>query len=352
MSLAGRIAKWSLLAPTVGLGGLLFYHHFQRAKALDAWESHRPDPLGDFGTTETLRIVPLVDWYAADRRLATDMGVSYLVETDDRTILFDTGNNTDDRDPAPLVHNMRALGIDLADIDDVVISHAHYDHVGGRQWTDGKITGSTFGIGNAQPDLSDKRIFVPTEMTYPGSRPTVVRDPVRIADGVATTGTIPRRLFIGWIDEQALVIHLADRGIVLIVGCGHQTLTRLIERTEAVFDAPLYGVVGGLHYPVPDGRLEKFGLNLQRLFASGEGPLDPLDEDEIREEFDRLAARRPGLVAISAHDSSDTAIGWGRERFGEAYRDLRVGEPIEVVPAGVTPSEHAPSTRSDDSPPG
>jgi 7,8-dihydropterin-6-yl-methyl-4-(beta-D-ribofuranosyl)aminobenzene 5'-phosphate synthase len=308
----------------------LVYHHYRRLQADDEWRAHRPAPVGEFGTTDRLRIVPLVDWYADDEDLHTEAGVSYLVETDERTILFDTGNNADRREPAPLVHNMRQLGVELGDIDDVVISHAHYDHVGGRQWTDGAVSGTTFGIGNDQPDLSDKRIFVPADMTYPGSDPKVVRDPVQLGSGVATTGTIPRRLFIGKTDEQALAIHLRGRGIVLVVGCGHQTLTRLIERTEAVFDAPIYGVVGGLHYPVPEGRMTKFGINLQRVFASGTGPLEPVDDEEIRREVGMLADRDPGLVSISPHDSSDEVIERLQSKFGEAYRPLRVGRPIEV----------------------
>jgi len=89
---------------------------------------------------------------------------------------------------------------------------------------------------------------------------------------------------------------------LLIVGCGHQTLPRIIERAEVLFDALLYGVIGGLHYPVPDGCLTVAGLNMQRLVSSGTGPISPLTEDDVRNEFATLANRSPGIVALSGHE--------------------------------------------------
>lgn len=47
--------------------------------------------------------------------------------------------------------------------------------------------------------------------------------------GVASTGTIPRQLVFGWMDEQALVVHVEGRGAVLVVGCGHQTVSELLR---------------------------------------------------------------------------------------------------------------------------
>jgi metal-dependent hydrolase (beta-lactamase superfamily II) len=258
------------------------------------------------------------------------MGVSYLVETDDMTILFDTGNNSAGTETSPLEHNMQALGVALENIDAVVISHAHFDHVGGKRWTNGELSGTSFGIGNEQPDLGDTRVITPIAMQYPGSEPEVGLDPVRVGAGVATTGTIPRELLIGWIDEQALAVNVEGKGLVLIVGCGHQTLPRLIERTEQVFDQPIYGVVGGLHYPVPEGRMVKFGVNLQRMVASGDGPLDPITREDIDAELSLLEDRNVGLVGIGGHDSSDEVIAIAEQRFGDAYRRVEVGLPIAV----------------------
>ena len=325
------IAVAVFLLLLVGAGWFALAKHSGGVRAAtEAWESHRPEPIGEIGTTSSLTIIPLVDWHAAEENLQSDMGVSYLVKTDDKTILFDTGNDSTPETPHPLTENMAALGVSLDQIDTVVISHAHFDHIGGREWSDGAITGTTFGIGHEQPDLSGIEVVTPVEMTYPGVEPTVGTDPVRIGDGVATTGTIPRKLVIGWIDEQALAVNVEGKGLVLIVGCGHQTLARLIERTERVFDVPIHGVVGGLHYPVPEGRITKLGINVQRRLASGDGPFAPLTQDEVDRELSLLEEREVGVVGIGGHDSSDAVIADAAARFPDAYRYVKVGEPIVI----------------------
>jgi 7,8-dihydropterin-6-yl-methyl-4-(beta-D-ribofuranosyl)aminobenzene 5'-phosphate synthase len=165
-------------------------------------------------------------------------------------------------------------------------------------------------------------------MTYPGIDPVHSKDPTVIAQGVATIGAIPRQLFLaGWIEEQALAINVENKGIVIIVGCGHPTLTKILQRTEQVFSDPIYGVIGGLHYPVPDGRLTIYGLDIQPL-VSTESPFYPISMEDVMAEIDTLQKRRPGIVSLSAHDSSDEAIEKFRQAFGSAYHDLRVGEPI------------------------
>jgi metal-dependent hydrolase (beta-lactamase superfamily II) len=221
---------------------------------------------------------------------------------------------------------MRALGIRVDDFDTIVISHNHLDHVGGMRWA----RRQTFSLGNEQRDLTGKRVFTPVPMTYPGLTPVHAKDPTVIAEGVATTGTIPRQLFIGWVEEQALVVNVARKGLVLIVGCGHQTVPKLFDRTRAVFSEPIHGLVGGLHYPVPKGRAVVLGIPIQKLIASGNGPFSPVNQQEISANIDMLRRLDLGLVGLSGHDSSDEVIEQFREAFGSAHRDVRVGEPIVV----------------------
>jgi metal-dependent hydrolase (beta-lactamase superfamily II) len=296
-------------------------------RAERAWQAYEAPTLRDFGSTTSLSILPLVDWHKSRPDLQTEPGVAYLVETDHSTILFDTGLNRHNADPSPLLHNMQALGIGIEDFDAIAISHHHADHVGGMKWQRRR----TFSLGTEQLDLTGKRVFTPVPMTYPGVDPVHASDPTVIAEGVATTGTIPRQLFIGWVDEQALVVNVEGRGLVLIVGCGHQTVPKLLSRTRAVFAEPIHGLVGGLHYPIPRDRLVILGLPLQKLLASGNGPFSPLTAEEVSENIRALRDLDLGLVALSGHDSSDEVIGQFRAAFGSAYRDVRVGERIVVA---------------------
>ena len=292
-----------------------------------SWQSHQPNKIVDFGSTKTLSILPLVNWKTSDGRFKGEAGVSYLIKTDHQTLLFDVGFNAKGESPSPLQHNMAELGIQLSEIDTLFLSHHHLDHSGGQTW----VNKNTFSLGNEQVDLVGKKIFSPVPVQYPSVDVQVIPDASIVGPGLASIGAISRQLFMGRIEEQALAINVEGKGLVLIVGCGHQTLAKILQRTDQVFEQPLYGLVGDLHYPVPEGRLELLGLNLQRIFASGQGPLQPIQQATITKEMKMLKALTPSLVALGSHDTSDQVIEDFSQLFGEAYRYVRVGEWINLA---------------------
>ena len=116
----------------------------------------------------------------------------------------------------------------------------------------------------------------------------------------------------------------------LVIGCGHSTLQRIVGRAEMLFDEPLYGIVGGLHYPVTASREVKLGLPLQRIFGTGKFPWDPISQQDVEAAIAYLQRRHPRLVALSPHDSCDWSIEAFRSAFGAAYRDVQVGKEIVV----------------------
>jgi len=289
------------------------------------WQANRVERLGDFGSTQQLSITPLVNWHAAVANLKTEAGVSYLIETDKQRLLFDVGYNQQAEPLSPLQHNMQAMGLEWESIDTLFFSHHHLDHAGGQSWVDA----GSFSPGAGQPSLGSTQIFAPTPLHYPGSQVRLVDKPAVIGQGLASIGPIKRRLFMGEIEEQALAINVAGKGIVLVVGCGHQTLPKILQRYDQLFDQPLYGIVGDLHYPLPDGRLTLFGINLQRYLASGSGPWNPISEADVRADMDRLKQRELGVIGLGGHDTSDVVISWFQHYFGQAYRPVRAGEAIE-----------------------
>ena len=300
-------------------------------------------PLADFGATRKLRILPLIEFHSALPELMTEVGVSYLLETDDTRILFDVGHNPDGRDPSPLEHNLRMLGVDLSTIDMVFISHNHMDHVGGLHWQRQK----TFSIGKRQEPFPNPRtqLVAPELMSYPGMPRVHADRPMALGNGLATTGlastgAIGRQLVIGWIEEHSLVVNVEGLGGVLIVGCGHQPLPRLLERYDAAYQEPLYAVIGGIHFPVPEGRIRLGPVDAQRYLASGDGVFNPLTQEEVDRQLAMLEQRDLGLIAVSSHDSSDEVIARVRDKFGDAHRYLRAGEELVIGMHDIESDNH------------
>jgi 7,8-dihydropterin-6-yl-methyl-4-(beta-D-ribofuranosyl)aminobenzene 5'-phosphate synthase len=76
-----------------------------------------PRKLSPFGAVERLSVLPLSDLEAESAALKTEPGVAYLIKADNLNILFDLGRNGGREHPSPVLHNMRALGVDPAVID-------------------------------------------------------------------------------------------------------------------------------------------------------------------------------------------------------------------------------------------
>jgi 7,8-dihydropterin-6-yl-methyl-4-(beta-D-ribofuranosyl)aminobenzene 5'-phosphate synthase len=299
-----------------GLALLSVRQHRTASAVAREWQTTQVLPLTDLGNTQTLTILPLVDELALRDDYQTEHGVSYLIETDSTTILFDVGQNTRAANPSPLEANMARLGISLHDINTLFITHNHPDHTGGQSWW----RSGTFSLGNEQPELTGKVVYVPTPLDYPDATPIVATQPKKIAEGVATLGAIsyaetwPMSLFGARNVEQALMVNVEDRGIVIISGCGHQTLSRLIERTQDLGDEPIIGIVGGLHY----GRSEAKTL-----------------EPDLR----RLQDMPLQLIALSPHDSETAARVAFQEAFPKQYQDIQVGKPIELTATAALVSD-------------
>ncbi|MCD4650887.1 MAG: MBL fold metallo-hydrolase [Candidatus Cloacimonetes bacterium] len=167
-----------------------------------------------------MRISIIYDNTTTDKELIADWGFSCLVEFRDRKLLFDTGGNG-----KILLDNMRKMKINPADIDDVVISHPDFDHIGGL---------SAFLNKN-----STAKIHVPISfkgIKYPNS---VIgySSMTQIYANVFLSGEMMNR-------EQSLAIRL-EKGIVIVVGCSHPGLGNIIKEFATI--DRIYAVVGGFH---------------------------------------------------------------------------------------------------------
>lgn len=258
----------------------------------------------ELGSTASLTILPLYEEAASGPDTIAGHGVSYLLRTDQSTILMDLGNNPQQDDRAPLVHNMQMAEISPDDIDLLFISHNHPDHLGGLQPQAG-----AFDTEDGSSILKVKEAYAPLDMELGAAEAHVAEAPQVIASGAATLGRMPFvQPFPFWLweplgYEQVLAVNVEGKGLVLITGCGHPTLEKIVARAEALFDVPVVGVAGGLHY-------------------------EGLAAEELASHVQFLALRDMQLVALSPHDSSPQAIRFFQQAFPSFYRHISVGEAI------------------------
>ena len=315
-----RLAIGVIVAFSLMVAALFVRQELGAREVQQLWEDRTRGTVLFDTSAPQLTVTPLINWHTTRDQLRSEPGVSLLIETGHERILFDLAFNQHASAVSPLETNVRALGIDLSDIDRIFLSHRHRDHMGGTEAErDGRIAiGDSLGVPETVSVIAS--VSLPKE-----PRPvTEAMLPSPIGLGVATTGPIPRQLFAGRIDEQALVVNLAGKGLVLVVGCGHQTVEKLITRVQESFKQPIYAIVGDLHFPIPRGRLSILGLDAQRLLASGEGPLSPVGLDDVRS-LARWAAENRVRLYLGGHDTSDEVLSFLNQTPGVETQVLKVG---------------------------
>ncbi|QSZ67769.1 MBL fold metallo-hydrolase [Methanofollis aquaemaris] len=160
-----------------------------------------------------------------DPALRTAKGFSCHIKEAD--LLFDTGG-----DPAILSANLQTLGIDPARIRTLVLSHDHWDHVGGLQAVLGQNPDLTVCILDT---FSEKTKTAAAE----GGRTEIIEGWQELAPGLFSTGPCGDNP-----PEQALALR-TERGYLIITGCAHPHISEIIGTVAR--HGQIMGAIGGFH---------------------------------------------------------------------------------------------------------
>jgi 7,8-dihydropterin-6-yl-methyl-4-(beta-D-ribofuranosyl)aminobenzene 5'-phosphate synthase len=219
----------------------------------------------------SVRITTLSENTAAIGEFLGEWGLSILVETDKAKVLLDTGKSVS------TTYNADTLGIDLSNIDSIVLSHGHYDHTGGLSSVLRRMRKQVDII--AHPDvwqlkyshrlnMPDRYIGIPfqrTELESLGARFNLNSQPVTINNAILTTGEVPmvtdyeqidEGLFVKegdtlhpdeLLDDMALIVK-SPKGLIIVAGCAHRGIINTIYHArELTGIEKIHAVIGGSH---------------------------------------------------------------------------------------------------------
>ena len=238
-------------------------------------------------TVKNLRIIVVYDNNPYKAGLTASWGFACVIKDAEKTILFDTGGSS-----TVLLGNMQQSGIDPKEIDIVVLSHIHGDHVG--------------GLNGLLQENNSVTVYLPA--TFPsgfkaplkgaGVKTVEVNDPVRICKGVYSSGILGTM-----IKEQALMIS-TDRGMIVITGCAHPGIVHILKVAKDLLEDKIQLAMGGFH----------LGTESKPKLA------------EIISDFRRLGVERVG----PCHCSGDPARRMFKKAYGNGYMNVGVGRLIEL----------------------
>lgn len=213
------------------------------------------------------RVTILYDAFGKSPTMKKDWGYSALVEHRGKRILFDTGNN-----PDIFARNVKAAGADLKRLDFVVISHRHLDHTAGLTYLLRVNPGVTiyapkepFGVfGSSLPSrFYRKQDSLPREMRYydghpeetltfgaawPEGRFIPVDSTLQVAPGVHIVSLVSDVVGTKELRELSLIIETPE-GMVVVAGCSHPGIDKIVEAATTGIGPRVYAVFGGFHLP-------------------------------------------------------------------------------------------------------
>ena len=239
-----------------------------------------------------LEIRVIFDNTSARKDLRRSWGFSAVVDFGGHRVLFDTGS-----DPILLLEHLEKMQIDPQTIEHAVISHQHGDHLRGVYWVFEKNPKMKVHFLDCFPEEAFRRASAVR------MKPNRVKEPFQVVPGLYSTGVVD-----GLPPEQSLIIE-TSKGLVMIVGCSHPGLVKLVETAETQRKKKSIRLLLG-------------GFHLLRK-----------KPEEIRTTIKRLQELKVEAV-IPAHCSGDLAKELFQLSYGNQYETAGAGRQIVLDKKG------------------
>lgn len=219
--------------------------------------------------------ITILSTMLADGPALGEWGFAALVEVDGHRLLFDTGAHSD-----VVLKNAQALHVDLTTIPDVVLSHSHWDHVGGLlTLRNSVLPGAPTALAQVHvgagmflprhedglPAEANPMLVIKPQYENTGGRFIEHDGPVQLYPGVWLTGPVPRKHpERNWsgngtvetaagikednIPEDSALIFDTGQGLVVLTGCGHAGVVNIVEYARTIVrPARVHALIGGVH---------------------------------------------------------------------------------------------------------
>jgi len=278
---------WALVILIVALGTILGVTIFLRHEEGKKGQIVHAEENTPTTTAKDLSITVSYDNNPYKERLTAAWGFSCVIRGTEKTILFDTGG-----DGSILLANMEELGINPKEIDLVVLSHIHGDHIGGLTSFLRKNPEVVVYLPKSFP-----KGFIDGVKEY-GAKIVEVQGPLEICEGVYSTGELGT-----WIKEQSLIIHTKE-GSIVITGCAHPGIVKTVNKAKDLVKGDVLLVMGGFHLGGESkGEIEKIISSFRKLGVSYAGP---------------------------CHCSGDAARQLFKKEYGENFINIGVGRVVTM----------------------